>query len=81
MRSGWGGEMGLSGSSGEDIVRSGGMRMDRARELQALLAGLQACLVQADALRIELVAIFLSQAIDRMKLELKLNCEDANGPD
>ena len=55
--------------------------MDRARELQALLAGLQACLVQADALKIELVAIFLSQAIDRMKLELKLNCEDVNGPD
>lgn len=55
--------------------------MDRARELQALLAGLQACLVQADALNIELVAIFLCQAIDRMKLELEPNGEDGNGPD
>jgi hypothetical protein len=57
------------------------MKMDRARELQALLAGLQACLVQADALNIELVAIFLCQAIDRMKLELEPNGEDGNGPD
>ncbi len=55
--------------------------MDRARERQALLAGLQACLVQAGALRIELVAIFLCQAIDRMKLELEPNCEDGSGPD
>lgn len=48
-----------------------GLRMDRALELQALLAQSQACLVRADALKLELVAIFLCQAIDRLKIELE----------
>lgn len=54
--------------------------MEKARELEALLAELQACLAHADALKLEFVAIFLCQAIDQMKIELERSAKRGGGP-
>ena len=53
--------------------------MEKARELEALLAELQACLARADKLKLEFVAIFLCQAIDQMKNELEQDAGDGGG--